>query len=227
MHAKTALLLLTDARLPAGGHAHSAGVEAFVRSGELHDVASLSVLLDARLQTTAVVDACLAAATTLAAERGPIPWHRLDAEANARITAPPLRSVSRTLGRQLARAAAVLWHDARIAQAAAVDHDGPHVAVAIGAVALAAGLDPHDAALAAAYGALTQPATAAVRLLGLDPYAVHALLAARACRLDELAIHAVALARRRPLGALPAPGAVRSDFAAVRHAHEEVRLFAS
>ncbi len=97
----------------------------------------------------------------------------------------------------------------------------------MGAAALAAGLGAHDAALAAAYGAVSQPATAAVRLLGLDPYAVHAALSALAHRLDEIAARAVDLAHRGPISTLPALDAVRSSLAAERHAHEEVRLFAS
>ena len=46
------LLLLADARFPAGGHAHSAGVEAAVAIGDVRDVASLDRYLRARLATT-------------------------------------------------------------------------------------------------------------------------------------------------------------------------------
>ena len=53
----------------------------------------------------------------------------------------------------------------------------PHHPVALGVIAAAAGLGPPAAAVAAAHGTVTGPAAAAVRLLGLDPYAVHGLLA--------------------------------------------------
>ena len=53
----------------------------------------------------------------------------------------------------------------------------PHQPVALGVLAAAAGLGPAEAAVAAAHGTVSGSAGAAVRLLGLDPYAVHGLLA--------------------------------------------------
>ena len=38
---RAALLLLADGRFPAGGHAHSGGVEAAVTHGAVHDTDSL------------------------------------------------------------------------------------------------------------------------------------------------------------------------------------------
>ena len=64
----------------------------------------------------------------------------------------------------------------------------------------AAGLAPVDAARWAAYDAVMTPATAAVRLLGLDPFAVSALVAGLAAAIDEVAAEAAAFAagdRRR------------------------------
>jgi urease accessory protein len=103
---------------------------------------------------------------------------------------------------------------------------GPHHAVALGTVAAAAGLSAADAALVAAYQAVTGPAGAAVRLLGLDPYEVHGLLAALAPRCDETAARAAACAEGPPAG-LPAASAPLLDLTAEIHAAWEVRLFAS
>ena len=102
----------------------------------------------------------------------------------------------------------------------------PHHPVALGAVAAAAGLDPLAAAVAAAHGTVTGPASAAVRLLGLDPYAVHALLAALAPECDRIAAEAADRAGD-PVDDLPAAGAPLLDIGAEQHASWEVRLFAS
>ena len=56
-----ALLLLADGRFPAGGHAHSGGVEAACASGGITDVASLRSFVRGRLHTAGLVDAAFAA----------------------------------------------------------------------------------------------------------------------------------------------------------------------
>lgn len=101
-----------------------------------------------------------------------------------------------------------------------------HQPVALGAVAAAAGLSPADAALAAAYGMVTGPASAAVRLLGLDPYAVHGLLARLAPQIDAVAAETAAMAGW-PVDELPAGSAPVPEVDAEHHATWEVRLFAS
>src|SRR5450756_2319955 len=55
-------LLLSDSRFPAGGHAHSGGVEPAVTAGTVTDVASLEVFLRGRHATAGLVAAGLAAA---------------------------------------------------------------------------------------------------------------------------------------------------------------------
>jgi urease accessory protein len=101
-----------------------------------------------------------------------------------------------------------------------------HHPVALGIVAAAAGLGPREAATAAAHGTVTGPASAAVRLLGLDPYGVHALLARLAGDCDRIAASAAARVDD-PIDALPAAGAPLLDIGAEVHASWEVRLFAS
>jgi urease accessory protein len=73
---------------------------------------------------------------------------------------------------------------------------------------------------------VTGSASAAVRLLGLDPYSVHALLARLAPECDRVAAEA---AKRSgdPVDDLPAGGAPLLDIGAEHHATWEVRLFAS
>jgi urease accessory protein len=102
----------------------------------------------------------------------------------------------------------------------------PHHPVALGALAGAAGLGPVEAAVAAAHGTVTGPASAAVRLLGLDPYAVHGLLAGLAPECDRIVADSAARAGD-PVDLLPAAGAPLLDVGAELHASWEVRLFAS
>ena len=213
MSSRATLLLLADGRLPAGGHAHSGGLEAAVTSGRVRDAASLEAFLYGRLATAGLV----AAAFTAAAADG---WdvRELDAEFDARTPSPALRRVSRTQGRALMRVGRAMW--------TVPDLGEPHHCVALGVVAAAAGLDPIDAATVAAYGSVSGPASAAVRLLGLDPYPVQALLARLAPACDDVAARAAAYRDRRAAD-LPAASAPLLDIGAEDHATWEVRLFAS
>jgi urease accessory protein len=209
----SALLLLADARLPAGGHAHSGGLEAAVAAGRVVDPTSLRGFLRGRLATAGLVAAAFAAAACSPGADLP----GLDAALDARTPSPAQRKASRAQGRALMRAGRAMW-------SVSLPLPEPHHAVALGAVAAAAGLSALDAALVAAYGAVTGPASAAVRLLGLDPYDVHALLAGLAAECDAVADRAAGCAAR---GVLPAASAPLLDLGAEDHATWEVRLFAS
>ncbi|MDF2705975.1 MAG: urease accessory protein UreF [Nonomuraea muscovyensis] len=252
-----ALLLLTDSRLPAGGHAHSGGAEQAVASGAVRDVASLAGFLRGRLHTSGRVAAALAAAACSHAAATAAPgeasrevhpaasdgsprqvrpvgpdgphrdetwgWGELDAEADVRTVSPAQREASRTQGRLLVRVARRVWPSPALDDLALRLRD-PHHPLALGVTAHAAGASSRDAALAAAYHAVTGPATAAVRLLGLDPVEVHRLLA-------ELAPDLAATAGDLPTGGtwadLPACSAPALDLLAESHARAATRLFVS
>jgi urease accessory protein len=218
-----ALLLLADGRFPAGGHAHSAGVESACTAGAIHDVASLGEFVRGRLHTAGRVEAAFAAASALDRHA----FVTLDAELDARIASPRLRDVSRSLGRQALRAGERVWPHPRLASLrTGAPAAGPHQAVAYGAIAVAAGLDALAASATVLHGMATACATAGVRLLGLDPFAVHALLASLAPELDGLAAAAVDDAAR-PIDRLPAWSGPLVEILAEDHATWEVRLFAS
>ncbi|SCE99591.1 urease accessory protein [Micromonospora haikouensis] len=220
------LLLLADGRFPAGAHAHSSGLEAAVAAGLVTDLASLRGFLVGRLATGGLVAAAFAVAAHRAAAGDPGPaLARLDAELDARTAAPALRAVSRRQGRALLRAGRALWPGGPFA-ALPADPTGPHQPLVLGLVGAAAGLDPAELATAAAYGSVTGPASAAVRLLGLDPYRVHGLLAALTADVDATAARAVAAADGPPEW-LPAGAAPLTDIHAEVHTTWEVRLFAS
>jgi urease accessory protein len=283
-----AALLLADGRFPAGGHAHSAGIEAACADGRVTDESNLEEFVVGRLRTTGLVDASLAAATVLTltdltagrrrsagdvgdgtrppldaeSRRTPVEldadadWCRavlaLDAEAEARITAPPLRDASRQLGRQLVRVGRRCWPHDVLARVADMRPSGVHQPVALGAVGVAAGCDAAEVARLAVHHVLTTPAQAAVRLLGLDPFGVAAVVAGLGPLGTQVAADAVDAARRivltpergqdvgrsptegldvagwaSRLADLPALASPLVEIAAVEHAAWEVRMFAT
>ena len=223
MSTSAALLLLADSRFPTGAHAHSGGVEASHARGDVRSVADLEVFLEGRLLTTASVDAAFAAAASV--EEASL--DALDHELAIRTPSPRLRAVSRALGRQLLRPAERAWPNERYAMLRAVHRDGPMQPVALGVVSAAAGLTPRDAAVCSLHHLVGAVTTAAVRLMGLDPFEVHALAARLAPRLDQLASLAAELATTCDSADLPAANSVLADILAEHHATWEVRLFAS
>ncbi|GAA2660719.1 urease accessory protein UreF [Paractinoplanes durhamensis] len=210
------LLVLADGRLPSGGHAHSGGLEAQVSAGRVRDLDDVFGFLRGKLATSGLVSAAFAAAAC----HRPADWAALDEGLDARTPSPALRKASRAQGRALLRAGRSMW------PLAASYPREMHQPVALGLLAAGAGLGPLDAAVAAAHGVTTGAASAAVRLLGLDPYAVHGLLARLAPVCDRIAADA---ARRSddPVDDLPAAGSPLLDIGAEHHATWEVRLFAS
>ena len=205
-----ALLTLADSRFPAGGHTHSGGVEQAITGGLVHDAASLGAFLVRRLHTAGAVAAGLAAAACAGAALA-----SLDAEADARTPSPALRAASRAQGRGLVRVGRRAWPSPRWDDLP----DRPHHALALGVAAHAAGLTPRDAAHAAAYVCVSGPATAAQRLLAMDPLTVAAVTARLAPEIDDVAV--------RSADGLPADADPLLDLLAEVHAERRDRYFAS
>lgn len=222
-----AALLLADGRFPAGGHAHSGGLEEAVGSGRVHDLTSLSAFVRGRLATAGRVAAAIAAAACA----GMGDEAALDAEADARMASPALREASRRQGRQLLRTAgsAGFGHpdSPTLTPSAEARWRGPHHAVAMGVVAVGAGMSPMEAARWAAYEAAMTPATAGVRLLGFDPYSVVAMVSGLAPDIDEMAREAAAIATTGDISRLPCCASPLLEIGAEVHRAGEVKLFAS
>lgn len=207
----TTLLALADSRLPTGGHVHSGGVEEAVASGLVTDAETLRAYLIRRVRTQGLVAASLAAAV----HAGTLTVTDADRETDARTPAPAARAASRAQGRGLARLARRVWpgHDWTVLGRT------PHLAVAAGAVGAAAGLSPEQTALSVVYTTMTGSATAAQRLLALDPGDVAALTFELAPLCDEVAA-----------GAVKEPADLSDpllDVLAQRHAVRDRPLFAS
>ena len=220
-------LLLLDSRSPAGSHSHSGGLEAAVTAGYVRGVADLENFCRGRLHTAGRVSAGgAAAAARLTAERAdPRQWLELDAELTARMPSPAVRAASRQLGAGLRRLVRAMLPQADLDRFwTLIAPAAPHHPLVLGAAcaATAALSDaPRLAARAAALATCTAPASAGVRLLGLDPYGVHAMLARLTPEIDKIADES-ALAPDVPAHSAPA-----LDLLADIHATAEVRLFAS
>lgn len=229
----TLLLLLLDSRAPAGAHHHSGGMEAAVGTGLVSGLAGLEDFCRAKLRTSAKVSAAFAAASARLqddlAERSVVraaeQWELLDAEFGARTPSEAMRTASRQLGRGLIRLVRSVQPEADLETAfRRCAGPAPHQPLVLGAAVSLAGGTPALAARAAALAACAGPASAAVRLLGLDPFAVQGLLARLAPEIDSCA--AACSASAEP-GALPADAAPALDLLADFHLTAEVRLFAS
>lgn len=202
------LLLLLDSRAPAGGHAHSGGMEAAVTVGWVRDADDLEHFCRGRLATSGRVAAAFAAASW----RGAADWEALDAEYDARLPSEALREASRAQGRGLRRLAVAM-----------LSHAPPagHHPLVLGAVVASAGGSIELAARGAALNTISAPASAAVRLLGLDPLAAQGMLARLAPLVDDCSVRAAADDE------LPSDSAPALDLLADVQRTAEVRLFAS
>ena len=233
-HGTAGLLLLADGRLPAGGYAHSGGLEEAVRTGRVRDTADLGRFLTGRATTTGAMNAAFAAAACAALrEAGPETelgdgqqaLNRLavlDAELNARTPSPALRRVSHALGRQLLRALkAVSPHPLQQRMPRSINHP-----VAFGAGAAMLDLAPVDAARGMLHETVSGPSSAVVKLMSADPFDAYRAVAELRGLLDEIAEDAADRARNAPED-LPSFGAPLSDHMAEVHETQEARLFAS
>jgi urease accessory protein len=202
---------LADSRLPTGGHVHSGGVEEAVTSGLVVDLATLRAFLRRRVATQGLVTASVASAV----HAGSLSPTAADRETDARTPAPAARQASRAQGRGLARLARRVWPGGDWDVLGAT----PHLAVTAGAVGAASGMTPQHTALSVVYTTMTGSATAAQRLLALDPGDVAALT----FELSEMCDRTAELACKE-LADLSDP---MLDVLAQRHAERERPLFVS
>jgi urease accessory protein len=205
------LLTLSDSRLPTGGHVHSGGVEEAVTEGLVRDLVTLRAFLNRRIRTTGLVTASVAAAV----HGGSLAVTGADAEIDARTPAPAARQASRAQGRGLLRLARRVWPAECWESLGAA----PHLATVAGAVGAASGLEPQQTALTVVYTTMTGSATAAQRLLALDPGDVAALTFELAALCDQTSTTAC-----KELADLSDP---LLDLLAQKHSQRERPLFAS
>ncbi|WP_418277821.1 urease accessory protein UreF [Isoptericola jiangsuensis] len=232
-HALSVAMLLADARLPGGGHAHSASLEPALLGGmPERDVPAWMV---GRATTVSLVEAGTAVVTSRVltvprASRGPGATDGAEvAEVvqawAARTPAPALRDAARLLGRGYLRVARTLWPTATAVRTL-VAHEaarGPLPrAVVLGAVAAATGLAPADVVRLTVYDDAQTAASAYLKLAPCDPLAP-ARWVLDACAAAEE--HVLRVAACTTPEEIPASGAPQTEGWAQAHALTNQRLF--
>ncbi|MGI5190451.1 urease accessory protein UreF [Promicromonospora sp. CA-289599] len=223
-HALSVALLLADARLPSGGHAHSASLEPALLGGM--PTGDVPAWIVGRATTVSLVEAGTAVVTArlLAGADGFGLADVVRAWA-ARTPAPALRDAARLLGRGYLRLARTLWGDAPAVRAL-VAHDAAHGplprAVVLGAVAAATGLPAEDAVRLTVYDDAQTAASALLKLEPLDPV-TPARWVLEACAAAEQ--HVLRVAACTTPEDIPASGSPQTEGWAQAHALLSQRLF--
>jgi urease accessory protein len=222
----TLVMMLADARLPVGGHVHSAGLEPALAAGmpanrvfdylvgRAHSVS----LVEAG---TAVVARHVALATTVddqvAAELAMV-----EAAWAARTPSRALREVSRSLARGYLRLGSRLWPGTSGIKACSASSAPFSRPVVLGAIAAAANLDAENLVRLVVYDDAQTVAAALLKLDPLDP-AVPAGWVMDACAAVEHLVPLIS-ALTSP-DAIPASGAPQTEEWAEAHSLTTKRLF--
>lgn len=214
------LMLLADARLPVAGHTQSGGLEPALRLGVPPD--QVPAYIVTRLATIARVEAATAV-VALHHLRAGLPLVDVEVAWAARTPSPAMRRTSRTQGRAFLRLTCRLWPDAPGVVEVA-DLPQTSRAVAVAAAADACGLAPAALARLIGYDDVQTVATAALKLLPLDPAEV-AEWVHRA--LPAVAALAGDVEHLTSPDQIPANGAPQIEEWAEAHARTTRRLFSA
>lgn len=219
-------MLLADGRFPAGSYAHSLGLEQAVADGL--EATGVAAFVAARLRLVAEPEARLAVAARRAALRDGVEGAlAVDEECGARCPSAVLRETARRSGGALLRSSSAVWpapQGALIASYRLASRSTPRP-VALGVVAAASGIDDAELAAVALYDDAATVASAALKLLPLDPPQASRWVAEQAPWIEAAAL-AVA-ADERPLAEQPAPAAIAIELAAAVHHERRERFFVS
>lgn len=215
-------MLLADGRLPAGGHAQSAGLEAALNGGM--SVADIPAYLTMRLRTVATVDAGVAV-TALAALADSDPDRLVAVQRHwaARTPSHVQRQSSLTLGRGHLRLLRHLFPGHPVTEALAAV-DGPCRPLLLAGFGAVTGLGPVQLATLVCYDDVQSVTAAALKLVPLDP--AHAVRWALDCRPTVDAVVA-RVAHLVDPGDIPATAAPLLEQWIHAHARDTRRLFSA
>jgi urease accessory protein len=222
-----AVLQFADGLFPAGGFAHSLGLETYVQDGLVTDRAGLEAFVSAHLEGAAgPADAvAVAAAVRLAGAGDVLGWIELDERLEAMKPVPETREASRQMGRQTLRVAVALGRDAFLADVARAVADGlapGHHAAVFGAALGRAGAGPALAAAAYLHSTAALLVGAGLRLMALGQVDGQRVLVAVRPRIARLAAAAATTAPADMWSFTPG-----LELAGLRHATLDRRLFRS
>jgi urease accessory protein len=222
-----ALLQLTDGLFPAGGFAHSLGLETYVQARMVNDRAGLEAFVRSHLEGSAGPSDAVAVATAVrrAAAGDLEACLEIDARLDAMRVVPEFSAASRQMGRQTLRVAAGWakdpWLEALGARVDAGTTPG-HYPVAFGAAAGRANVPAGAAACAYLYATAAMLVNAALRLLPIGQLESQRTLAGLRPRIADLGERA-ATADLDDMWSFT-PGL---ELAGLRHAGLDMRLFRS
>jgi urease accessory protein len=228
--ALVALLQFTDGLFPAGGFAHSFGLETCAQGGAVRDAPGLRAFVSAHLEGSAgPADAVAVALAARAGLAGDVEACReLDHRLDAMKTVPEFRAASRQMGRQTVRVAAGLPRAGvgpfteRLAAAVDDELTPGHHAVIFGAVTGGGGASPEIAAAAFLHSTAALLVGAGLRLLPIGQLEGQRVLAALREPIVRLARRAAAAEADDMWSFTPG-----LEIAGIRHAGLEGRLFRS
>lgn len=206
------LLLLIDSRLPAGGYAHSSGVAPAIEAGFIKNEVELESFLRTKLLTNGFVSASAVHLSAIG-----VNCRDLENALDARMVSPAARLASRAQGKGLLRVAKAVWPTLP-------DIDGAtHHPIVFGNLAgfLGASVEAPTAYL---HQSLMNGTSTAIRLLGLDPILMSALISRINIELPELVKRIQVIKEIAQLPSLSTPGL---EALAQIYSRAEVRLFAS
>src|SRR5207245_6770729 len=177
---------------PAGGFAHSFGLETYAQDGRVRDRQGLEAFIAAHLEGSAgpADAAATAIAVRLSARADAEEWVAVDARLDAMKSIPEFKAASRQMGRQSLRIATGLGDDAFLARlASAVDDErsAGHHATVFGAIVGRGGAGPELAAAAYLYATAALLVGAGLRLIALGQLDGQRVLAAMRVRIERLA----------------------------------------
>lgn len=218
LHSTTVAMILADARLPTGGHAHSAGLEPALRGGMSVD--DVPAFLRSRAVTTSLVDAGTAVVAMHAACDGLRALAAVERAWAARTPSQALRETARALGRGYLRLATRLWPDSEVL--AGLARTPTARPVAIGVIAAETRMAPADVVRAIVYDDAACAASALLKLEPRDPAEATAWVL-RTCAAVEDRVPAIA-ALTDPAD-IPASSSPQTEEWAEAHALLSRRLF--
>ena len=221
------LLQLSGAAFPTGAFSHSYGLETFVQSGQVHDLATFREWLDTHLGAAAApTDGAAVALVQRAAAGGD--WAavvRVDLLLTALKLAPEIRAASLATGQAALRAAREVFPGPALDRCAALVAERRargNAATVFGCVAADLEVATTTAVLAFLWGLASALTAVATRLVPLGGIAAQRLLRELRPRIRAAALGAEA--RREPE---LAASAIAQDIAALRHARLYSRLYIS